>query len=311
MRSCSFWIDDRELGSQGLIPFRLTGLGEKLANAFSRRGGAKPLIQWVLNDTRKKNVDTLRQWCDSFCFNTFYGRSDKRIFLDGFLFAGGEMADIVGDADTRLRTLQTLALAGLISEQKSNLSDNNIAIISEETAGADITEQEMDELGGDSFVLLHFYNNQFLDGAEPFIAAAIYEMLSLSFNAIWSGLLDYVKDHGRTSLNNWAVSVVKQSNGYSFWETPLNSSSFLILESEEQLVRDLFAGIRRIENGMKLAIKVFSANKNAEVLVQISNIEFYSRIREEIFSEPDDTVKSLLAKLARILLNRHGKVSEL
>lgn len=312
MQSCGFWVNDDDAAAQGLIPFRLTDLGEKLANAFERRDGVRPLFKWALNGTGRKKVEDLKQWSESFCFSTFDKRSDKRIFLEGFLFAGGKLADIVGDADTRLQTLLTLVGAGLISEQSSSLSNNNVAIISEETAGADITEQDMDELGGDSFVLLMFYNNRLLKGGEPFIAAAIYEMLSLALNAIWSGLLDYVRDNGRTSLINWAEYAVSQNSGDPFWETPIRSSSSLIWKSEEQLVQDLFSGTNKIENGLMLVIKVLSINNNLEVLNNIlGSTELYSEIKSEIFSKPDVQVRTLLPRIARILLVRHGNVSEL
>jgi hypothetical protein len=137
-------------------------------------------------------------------------------------------------------------------------------------------------------------------------------MLSLALNAIWSGLLDYVRDNGRTSLTKWAEYVARQSNGDPFWETPIRSSAPQIWKPEEQLVQDLFAGSSRIENGLMLVIKVLSININLEVLDSILlKTELYSRIKDEIFSKPDDPVKAVLPQIARILLDRHREVSEL
>jgi len=311
MRSCGFWVDDDEAATQGLIPFRLTHLGEKLANSFERRDGVEPLFEWAMNGMGRKNVDTLKQWCESFCFCTFHRRSDKKLFLEGFFFAGGEASDIVEDADRRLQTLQTLAKADLIFQQDSYLSDNT-GIISSEIAGADITELDPNEIGGDSTVLLAFYSKRNLVGAEPFVAAAIYEMLGLALNAIWSDLLYYVKGHGRTPLTQWVESIAKQSSENSFWEIRVKSSIPLIDETEDQLVQDLFRGTSKAENGLKLAIKVLSRNDNLKVLDQIlRDMELYFRIKEDLFSRPDDLIKMLLPRIAQTLLGRHRKVSEL
>jgi len=143
-------------------------------------------------------------------------------------------------------------------------------------------------------------------------AAAIYEMLGLALNAIWSDLLYYVKGHGRTPLTQWVESIAKQSSENSFWEIRVKSSIPLIDETEDQLVQDLFRGTSKAENGLKLAIKVLSRNDNLKVLDQIlRDMELYFRIKEDLFSRPDDLIKMLLPRIAQTLLGRHRKVSEL
>jgi len=311
MRSCGFWVDDDEAAIQGFLPFRLTYLGEKLANSFAHRDGVEPLFKWALSEMGRKNIDTLKQWCESFCFCTFHRRSDKRLFLEGFLFAGGEALDSVNEADRRLQTLQTLAKAGLIFQTYPHLSDN-AGIISSETAGADITELDTNDSGGDSTILLEFYNKRHHAGSEPFVAAAIYEMLALGLNAIWSDLMAYVKDHDKEPLNRWVESIIERSNEKSFWKNPIKISILTINKTEDQLIQDLFRGIYRAENGLMLAIKVLSRNDNLKVLDQnLSDMELYFRIKEELLSESYDSIEALLPQLAHILLSRHRKVSEL
>lgn len=195
MRSCGFWVDDDEAAARGYLPFRLTKRGESLASSFARREEAKALFSWAINGTGRREVRRLQEWGKSFCFCTFHNKTEKERFLDGFLFARGDSAEVIHDADTRLQTLCTLASTKLLFKPPTVKS--TITLASTETAGADVSELETTDRGENVSFLLHFYRNRSVKGAEPFVVAAVYELLGLSLNAVFAGLMDEIMEHGR------------------------------------------------------------------------------------------------------------------
>lgn len=310
MRSCGFWEDDDEAAAQDLIPFRLTSLGEKLANAFSKREYAEDLLKWALNEKKTKSVETIAKWCESFCFCTFNKKSEKKAFLEGFLFANGNNADVVGDADTRQQTLRTLSASSLLFVPISNSSE--IIVVSAEGTDGDLSELDALELGGDTSVLLHFYNNSDQKNIEFFIAAAIYEMIGLALNSIWSDLLDFVDAVGRTPLNLWAESVLSKSISTQFWYASLWSPDAQSPQSVDQLVGSLFANSNKVENGLMLALKVLVQDRNRMILSEVPlSFEFLALVEEAFPYDTKESVKDILPNIASILLSRHKEVSRL
>ncbi|VVB66883.1 Uncharacterised protein [uncultured archaeon] len=310
MRSGGFWEDDDEAASQGLIPFRLTNLGEKLANAFSKREYASDLLDWALNGKTAKSIETLAKWCESFCFCTFNRKSEKKAFLTGFLFAEGNNAEVVSDADTRQQTLRTLSNSNLLFAPASNSPE--IVVVSAEGTDGDVSDLELLELGGDTSVLLHFYNNSNQKNTEFFIAAAIYEMLGLALNSIWSGLLDFIEVEGRMPLNLWVESVLRKSNSTQFWDSSLWSPEAQSQQSEDQLVGALFANNNKVDNGFMLVLKVLGRDRNRMNLREVLyDTELQALVEEAFPYNSQESVKGILPKIADLLLHRHKQVSQI
>ena len=310
MRSCGFWEDDDDAAAQGFIPFRLTNLGEKLANAFSKREYAADLLKWSLNEKSTNEIETLAKWCDSVCFCTFNKKLEKKAFLEGFLFAKGNNADVVGDADTRLQSLKTLSASNLLSAPTSSISE--LVVVSAEGTDGDMSELAELELGGDTSILLYFYNNYDQKNIEFFIAAAIYEMIGLALNSIWSDLLDFVEAVGRTPLNLWVDSVLSKSISTQFWYASLWSPDAQSPQSVDQLVGSLFANSDKVENGLLLALKVLVQDRNRMILNEVPfSFEFLALVEEAFPYDTKESVKDTLPKIASILLSRHKEVSRL
>lgn len=177
MRSCGFWEDDDEAGLTGKLPFRLTDRGEKLASMFARRNGVAGLLHWAQEDTSRRRVDILQQWGKSLCFFTFNKQIEKNAFLAGFLFAQDDRAEVMSAAYTRLQTLRTLASANLLFQKLSTTPTTTL--VSPESADADVAELvDVPDWGENAACLLHFYRHRTYTGAIPFVAAAVYELLS-------------------------------------------------------------------------------------------------------------------------------------
>jgi hypothetical protein len=323
LRSCGLWENDGDAGAAGRLPLRLTERGERLANAFGRREGTKELLQWALDERGKRQVKQLQRWGQSLCFQTFHSRrSEKKIFLEGFLFAKGDRADVVCDADTRLSTLRTLAEAGLLFG--SGPVRTVTTVVSTETAGADVTElaagdngsQETDqpsftESGENVTFLLHFYRQRDMAGAEPFVAAAVYELLSLGLSAVWAELLDHVMRFGRTSLWSWVDTLPGESSTPQFWNASVRAAAGTVPASEEQLVDRLFGGEDEAENGLMLVIKVLAREDNRAVLGdQLSQVAIRPILEAHFLSSPDASIRAVLLDLVPCLIKHHQAVSE-
>ncbi len=310
MRSCGFWEDHDKANLAGQLPFRLTARGEKLANAFARRKGTQDLLKWAKDGTSQRQVQTLQQWAESFCFHTFYKKTNKKWVLEGFLFAKDDRADVVNDADTRLRTLRTLAGAGLLSGFTP--TGPATTLVSNETAGADVTElAELPDWGENIAFLLHFYRDRTQTNAEPFVAAAVYELLGLALNAVWSGLIDHVLEHGRTSLANWSDTLIRESSNSQFWEAPFRTAASTFQTSEEQLIDQLFAGEYKVEEGLNLAARVLSQKNNRMVLdEQLANTTLQTIVSLTFLSNVDEPTRAVLVNLVTHLVDHHRMVSE-
>lgn len=309
MRSCGFWEDDDEAGLRGKLPFRLTRRGEKLASAFARRTGAAELLRWAQESTSSRKVQELQQWGKSFCFNTFGKAAEKAVFLEGFLFAKDDRADVVSDADTRLQTLRTLIQAGLLRHSSPSTA---ATLVSLETAGADVSELvDMPDLGENVTGLLHFYRQRHLPGAAPFVTAAVYELLGLALNAVFSGLLKQVLAYGRVSLPDWQDSLIRQSIWPQFWNAPLNEAVMMIPTSEEQLSDQLFAGEAPVEPGLMLAVKVLSREENRVILHdQLAETVVGPLIERVFLANERVSVGAILPPLVAQLIDHHHQVSE-
>ena len=310
LRSCGVWEDDDEAGSEGRLPFRLTSRGERMAEVFSRRSGAKELLSWAVAPTRRRDVSLLRRWGKSLCFCTFRGeRSEKKLFLDGFLFAIDDSLQVAQDAATRLATVSALDRAGLLDRPEDRGASPTL--ISTETTDADLTEADV--LGGSLNVsfLMHYYRNRREEGAAPFVAACVYELLGLALNAVWAELLGHVADHGRVSIGAWAGAIARESGEEAFWSGGSGRREAVSHKRESALVRELLKPTRMAENGLILATKVLFKKENVVVLHdQLPNTQLGDLVERTVLAGLQKPGEAMLAQLALALLEHHRRVSE-
>ncbi|GIK36911.1 MAG: hypothetical protein BroJett011_07440 [Chloroflexota bacterium] len=311
MRSCGFWQDDDEAALAGRLPFRLTSRGEKLASAFARRKGVAELLKWAQDNTGPRKVQTLQGWGQSVCFQTFCKQTDKKCFLDGFLFAKDDQVDVVNDADRRLQTLRTLSAVHLLFA--SPTTEATATLISQETAGADVIElEEAPNQGENVAFLLHFYRNRNLPGSDLFVAAAIYELLSLALNAVWADLTEYVIDRGRISLAGWCKDRIEGSTTLQFWKTPFKEAATVVPTSEEQLVNQLMTTkAYQAERGLMLAVKVLGQAGNQGILDgPLAETDLRAIVEIALLAQAYEPVQTLVVSLISHLIDHHHLVSE-
>jgi hypothetical protein len=84
--SCGFWEEDDDLAVEGMLPYRLTEGGERLAEVFARRSSAQALFQWAQEGAGKRSIDRLQDWGEDLSFCTFgHAHIEKPPFLRGLI----------------------------------------------------------------------------------------------------------------------------------------------------------------------------------------------------------------------------------
>jgi hypothetical protein len=309
MESCGFVQQYPEGIGQGLLPFKLTPRGERLADLFSKRSGSDALLGWARNG-EGKDVRDLRGWGKSHCFGTFRHNVEKKCFLEGLLYARKDAASVVNAANIRLQTLRTLQRAHLFNLQRRSGRTVTTMIANDLTDG-DVSEIDSEEGRENIDFLMHFYNNRSPSGADPFVDAAVYELLGLALNAVFKGLLDTVQDKGRTNIGDWIDSLKTSSKLKNFWNSTFRGAAASIPSSEETILEKLFETFDPVENGLMLAAKVFTHSSNQAVLAgHLANKDVRILFDQTFFSHEDTNMAGLLEHLIRSLVPHHHRNSE-
>jgi hypothetical protein len=307
--SCGVWCEDDEAGARGLLPYRLSVRGEQMAQVFDRCEGAQALLRWTAGNTRPRPVGELRGWGRSFCFCDLAKGLKQRVqFLEGFIFAQDDAPNVVIDSAVRRKNLDALAAARLLHLRPSEDNASRRAVIADEEMDADGAETAdgSENVG----VLLYFYTHRSAPGANSFVPAAVYELLGLAVNGIWKGLLDDVPARGRLGVTDWVVSTAGRSSIPDFWRTPLRAAAAKVRATERMLVGRLSEGEAPVQNGLMLAVKVFSRRENHSVLNELASTELQELLSATFELKPDQTVQETLPVLVWQLLERHRIVSE-
>ena len=309
MRSCGFWLSDDDMAIRGLLPYRLTKRGEKLANAFGRRECSNSLLRWAVAGTGYRRTTDLQDWGQELCFCRFQDeRSEKRWFLDGFLFAPGDAADVVREADSRLRTLQSLAHERLLARRRSSQRPPADAATRSGVDGS--ADLEVQDAGENAMVLMHYYRHRHGSGAKPFVAAAVYELLALGLTAVWADLLNFVRDNGRTPIAKWSEVARHGTATPSFWRAALASAGGEVRTPEERLVDTIWSGKKLATTGLQLLLKVWARVENRAILHESLPTGalpgFIERVLDDHGALPTE---QSLPGMATALLRRHADVS--
>lgn len=222
-----------ELAADGLLPFRLTKLGDDLANAFARKLDAASFISFAKSE-RRKNSEELRSWGESLCFSSIArGAVYRKHLLQGLLLGNRR------DTGKRYRTVTHLFAHGLIqperksTDSESNSTEEDAAVHEVEIGGAGISNLE---------VILHFFHcgpdHELID----LQSLAVFELLSLGLSAIFRAALVDVTTSGRTDLPKLSHSIASQEERVRLWQTPMRDAK---PQKVEKLVRKLFQSADR------------------------------------------------------------------
>ncbi|MBZ0175591.1 MAG: hypothetical protein K8F55_09960 [Candidatus Methanoperedens nitroreducens] len=313
MISLGFWEEDEEAAIKGLLPYRLTKLGEKIADLFEKRNYSSELLRWAKEKETKRSVIHLENWGEDLCFLTYGSIGEKKTFLEGFLFAKGHSDRVVYDANLRLKTLIALDYEDLLIGDSINEMQ---APVTDEAYGAAVSELEDKEPGYNQFFLVHYFDNRKKKNIEPFVDAAIYEILGLSLNAIFAGVFYHVKNSGRTNIPKWiAKDVVAGSRNIDFWDAKLEEAVKISRESERKLISiilslDTSSQSGVIEAGLMLLMRVLSDEFNRQVLNSHLAECAFQDILEDLTTQKEKNMRQVLEFLIKALILHHRGVFE-
>lgn len=200
-----------ELAADGLLPFRLTALGDELANAFDRRVGSS-FMPFALGK-RKETRDTLRGWGRELCFSSVARQSRFREPVLHGLLRGNNR-----DAEKRYRTVAHLFAEGLYGADVTDvgalesLNEDDAVLVEEGVQGAGLSNFD---------VVLHFYGCSPHEDLRPLQALAVFELLALGLSAIFRAAVVSITGAGKADFAGLTHSIASAGGLATLWTTPM------------------------------------------------------------------------------------------
>jgi hypothetical protein len=220
-----------ELAADGFLPFRLTSLGDALANAFARR--VEPRFTAFAMGERTEARDTLRAWGQDLCFSSIAHQARLRDPLLRGLLLGNSR-----DAEKRYKTVSQLYSAALFGESADEVPADNVA-----EDDASILEDDLQGAGVSSLdVVLHFYGRPPSDELRALQALAVFEFLSIGLGGIFRAAVVAVEHGGKADLAGLAKTISASGNLASVWRAPMNQAKS---PTAKRLLSDLKLAERR------------------------------------------------------------------
>ncbi|WP_051387121.1 hypothetical protein [Bradyrhizobium sp. ARR65] len=207
-----------ELAADGLLPLSLTELGNRLANEFAKQIPDR-FIDFAVSDKFVRR-EVLREWGRTFCMSRFGKLKYRSLFLEGFLLGNSKAAE------ARFHTVSLLLARKLTSEDYRAKRFNGHETLPEEAAN--IAEEEVESGGlSNASVLLHFYEEAPSSEIALLQRAAVYELLSLAFSAIFKNAIDALGNSGRYKISRLLEAIVANKRFGKFWLSPFGQSGRL------------------------------------------------------------------------------------
>lgn len=234
--SLGFVEEADELAADGLLPFRLTPLGDVLANAFQRRIDSA-FIPFAMGE-RTQTRDRLRGWGKELCFSSIARQSRYRDPLLRGLLLGNSC-----DTEKRYRTVAHLFAEGLFQADdidavnQDSLSEEDAAVLEDEVRGARVSNLD---------VVLHFYGCPPKEEMRALQALSVFELLSLGLSAIFRAAVDSITEAGKTDVAGLTRSIGSTGDLVALWKTPMK-------DAKPKTVRKLVAEILKRDNVIEAA----------------------------------------------------------
>ena len=208
-----------EQAVDNLLPFALTDLGAQLARAFEKRV-PKGFWEFALEDTRRDR-EVIREWGKRICFLELGAlKVYRQPFLEGFLLGGGP------EAEVRYKTVKLLYSRKLLRDshpiQTASEKSREEALSEEDAAAADETPTN----GGlrNSSVLLRFYDERRSPEIAVLQKAAVFELLSLAYTAIFAHLINSLESAGRVPIKNLLDAIIRNKETRRLWSIPMDAA---------------------------------------------------------------------------------------
>lgn len=224
-----------EVAADGLLPFRLTALGEKLASVFHSRVDAD-FIRFALG-SRRQSRKSLRAWGKRLCFSRIARRAAyRRRLLRGLLFDNGR------DAEKRYRTVSHLFAQDLFRAtdnaqvEPDTLTEEDAAVLEEDVEGSGVSNLD---------VVIRFYNCAPRTDLTPLQSLAVFEFLSLGLSAVFRAAVHSVTDTGRTDIAGLTRSI-SSAGMAELWQAPMK-------DGKPKTVRKLVADLLKCSDSSQAA----------------------------------------------------------
>ncbi len=209
--------EDATSASEGLLPFRLSSLGDAIANAFDRRVD-REFIPFAMGK-RTQSRETLRRWGKDLCFSSIARNSSyRRDLLRGLLLGNSQ------DAEKRFRTVSQLFAEDLFNSEALCNSEVEPARthdhLSEEDAA--LSEDKTPSFSLSNFdVVLHFYECHPREELLALQALAVFELLSLGLSAIFRAAVVRITDAGKANIRRLNTDIGSAGELSALWNTPM------------------------------------------------------------------------------------------
>jgi hypothetical protein len=238
-----------ELAADGLLPFRLTSLGDALANAFAHR--VDPHFMAFALGGRTEARDTLRGWGRELCFCSIAHHARYRAALLSGLLLGDSR-----DAEKRYRTVRHLYAEALLDKLdgaalEDNVSEDDAVALEGDVQGAGISSVD---------VVLHFYGRPPREDFRALQALAAFELLSVGLAGIFRAAVASVESSGKTDLARLTKTMSSSGSLQSVWSTP-------IAQAKAPTAKSLVSDLKLRERGDTDSIEV--AHISGALLVRV------------------------------------------
>ncbi len=291
-----------DLAADGLLPFRLTTLGDELASVFQTQVDTS-FIAFAMGD-RRQSRDSLRAWGKSFCFSSIARRAAyRKRLLRGLLLGSGR------DAEKRYRTTAHLFAHGLFNTNNGdavapdNLNEEDAAVLEEDVEGTGVSNR---------VIVLYFYGCAPSSDLHALQSLAVFELLSLGLSAIFRAAVISVTESGKADIAGLTRSIATTGALATLWQSPMQDAK---PKTVKKLVAELFDcddAIQAASFGGALLLRVIRDPLLPAVwdlLIQMVRepVELVDRcLREHM----DLSLEQALAGLLQAMIERHEVVSK-
>lgn len=290
-----------ELAADGLLPFRLTSLGDGLATAFQRRVDAS-FLPFAMGE-RTQTRDTLRGWGRDLCFSGIARQARYRDPLLRGLLLGNSR-----DTEKRYRTVAHLFAEGLLADPAADVAVQD-AVNEEDAANL---EEDVQGTGVSNLdVVLHFYGCPPREDLRPLQALSVFELLSLGLSAIFRTAVVSIADAGKADIAGLTRSIGSAGALAALWKTPMK-------DAKPTTVRKLAAELLECDAveaaavGGALLLRLIRDPLLPvvwESLVQMAR-EPVELIERCLRQKPDRSLAEALPQLLLSMVERHELVSQ-
>lgn len=291
-----------ELLADGLLPFRLTPLGESLATAFERRVH-ESFLGFAMGE-HKQSRDTLRGWGQKLCFLEIARQAPyRKALLHGLLHGNSR------DTEKRYRTVAHLFAEGFLGNTEMDgakqeaVNEEDAANLEDEIQGAGISNLD---------VVLRFYDCHPRGDMLPLQALSVFELLSLGLSAIFRAAVISIADAGTADIEGLTRSISSAEAFAALWKTPMK-------DAKPQTVRKLVGELLDYRDDAIAAAAIGGA-----LLLRLIRDPLFAVVRESLLQAAgeaigliesclgqrmDQSLTEVLPQLLLSMVERHELVS--